>query len=150
MQIWEAMEEVDQALKSLTLDSNCESASSSCVILGNLPNFSDPQFSHLWKEDSNTHFKRFLWELAETPAQCAQLMAGTSVMPSKHALAAEREHEDSWASCSWEPEQPGVSLEFLILFILPSLTFTLKPFHSSSLALRVGRPFTWKLRLSAQ
>lgn len=63
----EDTEEGDQALKSPALDSNCDPNFPGCVILGNFLNFSNPQFPHLWNEDSNTHFKRLPWELTETP-----------------------------------------------------------------------------------
>ena len=72
------MEKGDQASKSLALYSNCGSVPNSCVILDSFLNLSDPQFPHLWNEDSNTHFQRLLWGLTEPPAWCAQLVEALS------------------------------------------------------------------------
>ena len=41
------MEEGDEVLKAPVLNSNRDSSSTSCVILSNILNVSEPQFAHL-------------------------------------------------------------------------------------------------------
>lgn len=69
--------------------------------------------------------------------------------PGPCQMEAQWRTKDLWTSYFWNLQLPRVSLEFLILFILPSLTSILSPFYSSSLVLMVGTPFTWNLEVSA-
>ena len=55
------MEEGDEVLKAPVLNSNHDSSSTSCVILSNILNVSEPQFAHLQNEDSNLLFLLLLF-----------------------------------------------------------------------------------------